>query len=297
MAAQRQGRLPTVVDTGSLDGDALIAAEAAALLEPPRVTSMGAAPPPGSEPGGTPAEEVVAGTPGSDPGRKELLKKKLAEAKEKARKEKQRSSISLALAERAAATPAPGSSRRRAAGIGPGPRPEESSSESSSSEDKVQLGKRLDTTNAFKELSQRHPGKLYKRGLRNMSRFLAPRSGQVDGGGLQGHAVEYLTTVSSVANGAVSMRNERELRTLAEGVDLLASGSLGSLGDVLMQRFRAVETSVQETGSWELARHLEAIPPSLPSTLSEAERAQALAMKQRERKAAAILAPRARSPS
>ena len=160
------------------------------------------------------------------------------------------------------------------------------------------LAKQFDTTNTFKELSARDPGRLYKRGLKNMVRFLAPRAGTPgESSALQGRAVEYLTTVSSVANGTVGVRNERELRTLAESIDLLAGGNLGALGDVLMQRFRAVETSVQENGSWELARHLEVIPPPLPSTLSKAERAQALALKQRERKAAAVLGARGRSPS
>ena len=207
-------------------------------------------------------------------------------------------SIGIALAEHAVATPAPGSSRRRAASRAPQEDGGEASSEPSSTEDKVLLAKRFDTTNTFQELSARHPGKLYKRGLKNMSRFLAPRDGGQGGGSaLQGQAVEYLTTVSAVSCGLAGIRNERELRTLAESIDLLAGGNLAAFGDVLMQRFRAVETAVQENGSWELARHLEVIPPPLPSTLSEAERAQALAMKQRERKAAAASGTRARSPS
>ena len=96
-----------------------------------------------------------------------------------------------------------------------------------------------------------------------------------------------MTTVGPAAHGQPGLRNEREFRTLAESIDHLASGRLDAMGDVLMQRFRAVEKAVQDNGSWETARHLEIIPPALPTTLSEKERAQALQIRLREQKATA----------
>ena len=151
----------------------------------------------------------------------------------------------------------------------------------------------LDVSNPFREVSQRQPGRLFSEGLRSMERFLAPRS---QGGGpkgeLRARAVEYLTTVFAAAHREPGLRNERELRTLSEGLDFLASGHLGMLGDLLMQRFKAVETSLQEGGNWEIARHLEVIPPSVPSAVSEGERAAALTMRLRSTKAARVLRQR-----
>ena len=151
----------------------------------------------------------------------------------------------------------------------------------------------LDVSNPFREVSQRQPGRLFAEGLRSMERFLAPRS---QGGGpkgeLKARVVEYLTTVFAAAHREPGLRNERELRTLSEGLDFLASGHLGMLGDLLMQRFKAVETSLQEGGNWEIARHLEVIPPAVPSAVSEAERAAALTMRLRSSKAARVLRQR-----
>ena len=59
----------------------------------------------------------------------------------------------------------------------------------------------------------------------------------------------------------LGLRNEREMRTLAEALDSLLTGDLGRAGDILMQRFRACEMNVLE-GDWQLARHLEIIPPN-----------------------------------
>ena len=58
----------------------------------------------------------------------------------------------------------------------------------------------------------------------------------------------------------MGVRNARELRTLAESLDLLGAGSLARAADLLAQRFIAIETAIMD-GSWESARHLELIPP------------------------------------
>ena len=197
----------------------------------------------------------------------------------------------MALVERAAAaaadTPETRKSKRRKVPAEKKEEPEESSSEDEDRMDRQRGVRQLDTTNQFVEQRRLRPGSLYKNGLSNMVKFLAPRSGSDSNGTLRARAVENLTTVGPAAHGQPGLRNERESRTLAESIDHLANGRLDSVGDVLMQRFRAVEKAVQDNGSWETARHLEIIPPALPTTLSEKERAQALQIRLREQKATA----------
>ena len=60
----------------------------------------------------------------------------------------------------------------------------------------------------------------------------------------------------------------RESQSLAEAVDLLMRGRVASAGDVLIQRFRAVEASALEEGGWSFARHLELLPDAGVSTVS-----------------------------
>jgi hypothetical protein len=55
-----------------------------------------------------------------------------------------------------------------------------------------------------------------------------------------------------------AIRYSRELETLALILDYLMGGRLAALGDVAMQRFKAVQTSVRE-GNWQTARHQELI--------------------------------------
>jgi hypothetical protein len=68
------------------------------------------------------------------------------------------------------------------------------------------------------------------------------------------HQVVYVRYPPSV----MGLRNSRELETLALILDHLMDGRLAALGDVAMQRFKAVQTSVRE-GNWQTARHQELI--------------------------------------
>ena len=70
----------------------------------------------------------------------------------------------------------------------------------------------------------------------------------------------YLTTaLQPSAGSSMGTRSERELRApLAEALDCLLSGRPAEGGDVLMQRFRAIETASAD-GNWELAKHLSDI--------------------------------------
>ena len=83
----------------------------------------------------------------------------------------------------------------------------------------------------------------------------------------------YLNQIFFVQNpeSLVGLRTSREIRTWGRVIDLLLDGRFGELGDVAMQRLKALETSHKE-GSWELARHHELIPPTLASITGEEER-------------------------
>ena len=72
-------------------------------------------------------------------------------------------------------------------------------------------------------------------------------------------ACRYLTTLVSAARGLkLPERDKRELQTLAICCDLLAKGSTAGLGDTLMQRFKAAESSVNHN-SWDYSKHLEIV--------------------------------------
>jgi len=124
----------------------------------------------------------------------------------------------------------------------------------------------------FLQAATKKEGALLENGVQTMRKVLAARQGGGEMTGelteqlnqLQGVVTSYLTvglSPSAASQGkSLGMRNEREMRTLAEGIDALLAGDLGRAGDILMQRFRACETNVLE-GDWSLAKHLELIPP------------------------------------
>ena len=139
--------------------------------------------------------------------------------------------------------------------------------------------------------AQTSPGHLLQNGLAAMQKYIT-RSGQAGldsaGRGELAHlhqlVTSYLTTALAPSAGAsLSLRAERELRTLAEALDLLLAGDLSRVGDILMQRFRAVEMAATD-GRWDLAQHLELIPKagvsSVPTGLrADLVRQQALHLK------------------
>ena len=61
------------------------------------------------------------------------------------------------------------------------------------------------------------------------------------------------------------------MRTIAEAVDALVEGDVLRAGDLLIQRFKALETSVID-GTWLRARHHELIPEEGVGLASAAER-------------------------
>ena len=85
--------------------------------------------------------------------------------------------------------------------------------------------------------------------------------------------VQYLTT--TLGGKDLGRRNERELRTLAEALDLLLSGRTLEAGDILMARFTSVELAA--TGEdWSIAQHLELIPSTSSGSATDSAKRAAM---------------------
>ena len=97
----------------------------------------------------------------------------------------------------------------------------------------------------------------------------------------------YLINMVQHQTQQLSIRNERELRTLAEALDALLTGRFAEVGDLLMQRFRAIECAAVE-GGWEMARHMELIPPMTATSVTQRERQDAASLELQELKVRAL---------
>ena len=128
----------------------------------------------------------------------------------------------------------------------------------------------------FEQQAEKHPGLLLVELLKDMQRFLLGRQGapREAADSTQPVAVAYLTSVLQPSHTQIGLRNGRELRTLAEAIDSIVRDEVLGVGDLLAQRFRAVEMASTEN-SWHLARHLELIPESGVSVTSVQARAEA----------------------
>lgn len=142
---------------------------------------------------------------------------------------------------------------------------------------------RMPSTRGEDELwrqSRKHPGRLLQSGMQELQRFLANRTEAA--GEDEGHWTEYKmmgyinqVILSQHPQSSMGIRNYRELITLGNAIDLLLGGRLPELGDLLMQRLRALEAALNEQG-WQTARHLELIPVQGASLTSEVDRRRAV---------------------
>ena len=151
------------------------------------------------------------------------------------------------------------------------------STSSSSADSKEDLyGKETAKYESLVEKSKRNPGRLLRSGLEQMSKYLAARTGGEGGPTVSWRDQRvgaYLNQVlfNQHPPSAIGVRNTRELVTLAEAIDLLMEERLPSLGDLLMQRLKAVEASLTE--GWGVAAFQELIPPSRATLTTDQERA------------------------
>ena len=153
--------------------------------------------------------------------------------------------------------------------------------------------------NAIQDMARRKPGKLLAEGMKIMAKHCDPSlalvGGNTGGQALPPAAMKYLRQILEVTQGKkLTKRDTRELETLATCLDHLAAGRLAYLGDVLMQRFKAVETATRDQ-SWMLAQQQEFIPSHElgVSTAREAE----VAAKQAKNRATLLKALRNERPA
>ena len=126
--------------------------------------------------------------------------------------------------------------------------------------------------------AQKYPGHLLKSGLMEMSRYLADRAGDdVEGSWHSRKVMAYVSQVmlnQGAGGQGVGVRNQREAITLATCLDHLTSGNLAGLGDVLIQRLKALEAAMADQ-NWQSARHMELIPPQSAALATTGEKDQA----------------------
>lgn len=149
-----------------------------------------------------------------------------------------------------------------------------SRSKSSKSQDDL-YGHETSKYESLVEKAKRHPGRLLRSGLEQMSKFMAARAGsegEPEGAWRQQKVSAYLNQVlfNQHPPASIGMRNARELVTLAEALDLLMEENFAGLGDLLMQRMKAAEASLSE--GW-VANYQELIPPSKATLTTDQERA------------------------
>ena len=87
-----------------------------------------------------------------------------------------------------------------------------------------------------------------------------------------GHANSYVLQVIQTSFLSLGGRNQRELLTLAEALDRMASGDYDRAADVLSQRFKAIEMALHD-GEWSRASHVEILPQTGRPLLSRQEEA------------------------
>ena len=126
------------------------------------------------------------------------------------------------------------------------------------------------------EKAKKRPGKLLRSGLTEMGRYLQGRlgeAGELEGSWRDQKVKAYLAQILFTQHSpqSVGVRNSRELLTLAEGIDLLMSEEFAALGDLLMQRFKALESSLSD--GWSVARHQELIRADQATVTTPQERA------------------------
>ena len=99
-----------------------------------------------------------------------------------------------------------------------------------------------------------------------MSKYLARRLGEgscdVGSSWREQRVGAYVSQVLMVQHPAdkIGPRNSREIQTLSLALDALMDGQYALCGDYLMQRLKAVESSL--TDGWKVAEQQEIVPPA-----------------------------------
>ena len=130
----------------------------------------------------------------------------------------------------------------------------------------------------MEEFARRCPGQLLTMAMSEIEKVVTDRDGPASSASElpTGKFLQYFLTVLLPRHGAerIGLRNMREIRTLCTGLDLLVEGRLAFLGDLMVQRLKALEIAICD-GQWSVAQHHELIPPTDSGLVGPNERAQA----------------------
>ena len=113
----------------------------------------------------------------------------------------------------------------------------------------------------YRRLAKSKPGLLLLRMLKQMREQVSSLTGEDDGEMLSPVCVRFYFAVFLPNHQKLDEIVLREVRTLCEALDGLLRGKTMEVGDLLAMRLKAVMLASQE-GGWEVAKHLELLPPS-----------------------------------
>ena len=129
---------------------------------------------------------------------------------------------------------------------------------------RLRISRSAGKESAICQLARKSPGRLLEASLRSMYKLCHPTTSVAGGASiptLPAAAVQYFhQVVRRTKDVSLKPEEERELETLAPALDLLANGELATLGDLLVQRFKSIETRGR-TGSKRLGEAQELLPP------------------------------------
>eukprot|EP00435_Cladocopium_sp_Y103_P052810 s1149_g16.t1 len=147
---------------------------------------------------------------------------------------------------------------------------DESSSESMESSDSEPVFRNASTREVdLVELSKKRPGCLLKSALKEMSRYLTARGEAVGTNPAEGKVVSYLHQVLFPQYPKAGVRAQRELMTLGSVLDLILAGELGRGCDMLIQRFKAIESEPDNTSRDERGGEGRAAGPEAAAAAAE----------------------------
>ncbi|CAK0845909.1 unnamed protein product, partial [Prorocentrum cordatum] len=129
--------------------------------------------------------------------------------------------------------------------------------------------------NAMQAVADGRPGMLHDEAIALIARVMGLREG-ADGQRVRHRIRGHLHAVVFGHHPihTVGERTVRELQTLAAAMDLLEDGSLASVADTLMQRFKALEMALND-GNWYIANELEVVEGIRPTLASRDEQESA----------------------
>eukprot|EP00971_Amphidinium_carterae_P044016 866021-Amphidinium_carterae.1 len=222
-------------------------------------------------------------------GRRELQEALQMEERAAARQQVSKPAGSQTLVDRAVAAVANTSGEQKERGKKRKRRSRRSSSTSSGSDSLRFMDKGGD--NRIMKIAEERPGELTKETLKKMKEYLSLCDEETSDRSVDPWrplVTCYLNTIL-LPSTDINLRNVRELVTIARCADCLLRGELERGLDVIMQRFKAVETAHFE-GSWSGAKHLELVPDARVSAVPPKERRAAGSAERADMKLKAMMA-------